>query len=131
MLAKTTTDLSGFYTFTVTPTSAGTIYYYLFDSQASAGHEWRYVGKLDVVSMNTAFKPLTTTLANVEKQGLTTQQSVQQLQSSNLQLQQTINTLSGQVSGLQSSLTNANYIAIGAIIVALIAIVLTFLRTKK
>ena len=50
MIGRTTTDLSGWYTFTVTPSSTGTHYYYLFDRQAVAGTEWRYVAMMYVTS---------------------------------------------------------------------------------
>jgi ABC-type transport system substrate-binding protein len=57
-IGKTTTDLNGFYSFTVTPTNTGGWYYYLFDSKASAENEWRYVTTITVTSMQDALMPI-------------------------------------------------------------------------
>lgn len=58
ILGRTTTDISGFYSFTVTPTSTGTFYYYLFDSQAPAGTEFKYVRSIQVTSLSEQLMPL-------------------------------------------------------------------------
>ena len=130
LINKATTDLSGFYTFTITPTSPGTWYYFLFDSKKTAGEEWTYLGKLGVVSVSDAFKPITTTLSTIQQQGQTTQQSLLQVQQGNQQLQQKIDTLTTQLNNAQASSTNNMYLAGAAIIIALIAIALTYMRKK-
>jgi hypothetical protein len=58
LIGKTTTDINGWYSFTVTPTSTGTYYYYLFDAQAPAGTEWTYARSLTVTSLADALAPL-------------------------------------------------------------------------
>ena len=83
MIGQTTTDLNGWYTFTVTPTTTGTHYYYLFDSQASAGHEWTYVESQSVSSLtdvfNTALAPINNKTDDLSDQIGALQGSVQTL----------------------------------------------------
>lgn len=58
IVSGTTTDLTGFYSFTATPTTNGTYYYYLFDRLEVAGSEWKYLTMLNVSSIDDAFAPL-------------------------------------------------------------------------
>jgi len=58
MIGRTTTDLTGWYSFTVTPTSTGVHYFYLFDRQASAGSEWTYVRSIEVSTLSDQLKPI-------------------------------------------------------------------------
>jgi peptide/nickel transport system substrate-binding protein len=55
MVGRTTTDLSGWYTFTVTPPSTGVFYYYLFDHLAVPIEEfaqWKYLTMINVSSLD-------------------------------------------------------------------------------
>jgi ABC-type transport system substrate-binding protein len=65
MIGRTTTDLNAWYSFTVTPMSTGTHYYYLFDRQASAGQEWTYVRNVTVSTLTDAFTPFNTKIDNL------------------------------------------------------------------
>ena len=96
----------------------------------TAGEEWTYLGKLGVVSVSDAFKPMTTTLSTIQQQGQTTQQSLLQVQQGNQQLQQKIDTLTTQLNNAQASSTNNMYLAGAALIIALIAIAFTYMRKK-
>ncbi|MEM3673608.1 MAG: ABC transporter substrate-binding protein [Candidatus Bathyarchaeia archaeon] len=58
MIGRTVTGLDGWYSFTVTPTSTGVFYYYLFDREAPAGEEWKYVQMLNVTSLEDLFETL-------------------------------------------------------------------------
>jgi len=53
LIAKATTDLNGFYSFTATPTAAGTYYYYIFDSNQPAGLEYTYLTSVTVSAPTT------------------------------------------------------------------------------
>jgi ABC-type transport system substrate-binding protein len=81
-LQTITTDLQGFYTFTVTPDAVGTHYYYLFDRLATPVEteaQWKYLGSVTVTSftdaLDVAMDPLETDID-------TLQTSVEALQSS-------------------------------------------------
>jgi ABC-type transport system substrate-binding protein len=112
MVGKTLTDLNGWYSFTVTPTSTGLFYYYLFDRLAPAGQEWTYVQMLNVSSVEDLLTPYYDLIVDLSNR-------IDELQSQ-------VDTLSG----LQSSVTNATnvaYAAIGiAVMLGLISIVLTW-----
>jgi ABC-type transport system substrate-binding protein len=56
-VSRTTTDLSGWYGFTVTPPGTGSYYYYIFDRLAAIGSEWTYVAMLNVSSVDDLFAP--------------------------------------------------------------------------
>jgi ABC-type transport system substrate-binding protein len=138
MIAKTTTDLSGFYTFTVTPTGPGTWHYYLFDAMAAAGNEWTYAGKIDVISLNDSMKPVTTALTNIQTQGQTTQTSVtalqasiQQLQTTNTQLSGKIDALTKQLTDSQTNTTNAFYIGVAGLFAALAVGIIVLMRQRN
>ncbi len=63
MIGRTTTDLTGWYSFTITPTATGVQYYYVFDRQTPAGTEFKYIRSLDVSNLSdqlgAALLPLT------------------------------------------------------------------------
>jgi ABC-type transport system substrate-binding protein len=97
IVARTTTDLNGWYTFTATPPTNGTFYYYLFDGLAPAGSEWKYVRMLNATTMQDTLAPL-----------------------------------QNQVSNLQNSLNTMTYIAVAALVIAiLIGVVTVFMPRKK
>jgi hypothetical protein len=55
IVGRTTTDLSGWYTFTVTPPSTGVFYYYLFDELATPAEtlaQWKYLTMINVSSLD-------------------------------------------------------------------------------
>ncbi len=92
MIGQTTTDLNGWYSFTVTPTDTGSSYYYLFDRLGGAeATEWTYVTMLNVSSLQDAFDPLYTTTDAMQEQ----------------------------LDSLQSSVDMMMYIAIAALVVAI------------
>jgi len=113
LIGKTITDLVGWYSFTVTPSTNGTFYYYLFDREASAGTEWKYVRMLNVSLLSDAFTPYYDLLVTLQNQ---------------------TNTLQTKLNDLQNSLNTMTYVAVAALIVGialgLIAIVLPRI-TKK
>jgi ABC-type transport system substrate-binding protein len=104
-IGQTTTDLSGWYSFTVTPTDTGEFYYYLFDRQGMTGAEWQYLTMLNVSSLQDAFNPLYTGM----------------------------DTLETQIGDVQNSLNTMTYVAVAALIIAItvgaIAIYLPMKRT--
>jgi ABC-type transport system substrate-binding protein len=151
-LDKTMTDLSGYYTFTVTPTKAGSTYYFIFDRMGGAGSEWTAAGKLDVITLNDAFKPVTTALADVQNKAQATQTaataiqadvtalktsvaalqtSLTAVQQSNTQLSTKIDNLTSQLTAANASATNAMYVGAGGILVALGVGVWVMMKKKE
>ena len=131
LLDQKKTDLNGFYTFPVTPTSNGTWYYYLFEGTRPAGEEWMYTGKIDVLSISAAFGPISTGIVTLQQKSNVTQASIAQLQASNTQLSNQITELSNQLKASQSNATNAMFLGGGALIIALIVGVLVLMRTRR
>jgi ABC-type transport system substrate-binding protein len=58
-IGKTTTDLTGFYSFIATPNEVGDHYYWLFDRLASTGSEWIYVAHITADTLENALEPIT------------------------------------------------------------------------
>jgi ABC-type transport system substrate-binding protein len=117
MIGRTTTDLSGWYSFTVTPTSTGTFYYYLFDRLATVGTEWTYVTMLDVSSVDDALDPLYDLIAD----------NSQTLQSQS----DTLDTLSSQIGSLQGSITTLMYASVAAIVIAVVIGAIAIYMARK
>lgn len=110
MIGRTTTDLSGWYSFTVTPASTGVHYYYLFDRLRPAGTEFMYAGSLNVSSIADAFSP-----TNTQIQGLSNK----------------TDTLSSDIKGLQGSVTTLTAVAAVALIAAIVLGVVNFYMIRK
>jgi ABC-type transport system substrate-binding protein len=72
MVGRTVTGLDGWYSFTVTPTSTGVFYYYLFDREAPAGQEWKYVQMLNVTSLEDLFATLNAQIDDLQSSLSTT-----------------------------------------------------------
>ncbi len=97
-VATTTTDLTGFYSFAVTPPGTGIFYYYLYDRQAMIGTEWKYLTMLNVSSLDDALDPFYDLIVD---------------------LQNTTDTLDDQIGALQGSVDTMTYVAVAALIVAI------------
>jgi ABC-type transport system substrate-binding protein len=110
MIGRTFTDLTGWYTFTVTPSSTGVHYYYLFDTQATAGTEWVYARSLNVSSVGDLF-----TSSNEKIDDLSDQ----------------VADLTDQVGGLQGTVQTLTYVAAIAIIIAVVIGVFNFWMMRK
>jgi ABC-type transport system substrate-binding protein len=107
LIGETTTDLNGWYSFTVTPMTTGTHYYFLFDRQASAGSEWTYVRSQSVSSLSDVFTTALTPLNNAT------------------------DNLNNQVGGLQGSVQTLTIVAAAALVVAIAFGVLNFYMIWK
>lgn len=109
-IGQTTTDLNGWYTFTVTPSSTGVFYYYLFDRQKAAGTEYTYVRSLNVSSVDDLFAPFNENIDTLSGQ---------------------VADLTDQVNGLQGTVQTLIYVAAAAIIIAVVIGVLNFWMMRK
>lgn len=110
MIGRTTTDLSGWYSFTVTPMSTGLHYYYLFDRQAVAGTEWTYLQSVNVASVDDLFAPFN---ANINNLG------------------GNITDLRDQIGALQGSVQTLTIVAAVAIVIAVAIGLLNFYMVRK
>ena len=93
----TTTDLSGWYSFPVTPPSTGVFYYYTFDRLATIGTEWKYLTMLNVSSFADALDPFYDLIVD---------------------LQDETDTLSSDIDSLQTSINTMTYVSVAALVVA-------------
>ncbi len=114
---RTTTDLSGWYSFTLTPTSTGTFYYYIFDRMAPVGSEWTYLTELEVSSLDDALTPLYDLIAD----------NAETLQNQS----DTLDTLSDQMESLQASINNTMYVAVAAIVIAVVIGAIAIYMARK
>jgi len=110
MIGRTTTDLTSWYSFTVTPMTTGTHYYYLFDRQALAGQEWTYVRNVTVATLADAFTPFNTKIDN---------------------LGGNVTELRDQIGGLQGQVTTLTAVAAVALVAAIALGVLNFYMIRK
>jgi ABC-type transport system substrate-binding protein len=117
-VGSATTDLSGWYSIPVTPLSTGVYYYYLFDQLAAAGEEWQYVTMLNVSSLDDALDPFYDLASD-------NSQNIQSLNS-------TVNSLSDKIDSLQSSVNTMTYVAVAALVIAIvIGLVAIFMARKR
>ena len=107
---RTTTDLSGWYGFSVTPPDTGVFYYYLFDRLATIGTEWTYVAMLNVSSVEDLLSPT---------YDLITEQS------------NSLETMSSQIDALQGSVNTLMYVAAAALIVAVVLAIAIFVLGRR
>ncbi len=105
-VGSATTDLSGWYSITLTPADTGTYYYYLFDQFAAAGEEWQYVTMLEVSSLDDALDPFYDLISAND-------QDIQALDS-------TVTSLSDKIDSLQDSVNTMTYVAVAALVLALL-----------
>ncbi|HKZ93592.1 MAG TPA: ABC transporter substrate-binding protein [Candidatus Bathyarchaeia archaeon] len=110
MIGQTTTDLAGWYSFTVTPTATGVFYYYLFDRQASAGGEWTYLRSLNVSSVSDLFAPFNEDIVDLTDE---------------------VGDLTDQVGALQGSVQTLTYVAAIAIVIAVVIGFINFWMMRK
>ena len=114
---RKTTDLSGWYSFTVTPPSTGVFYYYLFDRLATVGTEWTYVTMLNVSSLDDALTPLHDLIED----------NYQTLQSQS----DSLDTLSSQIDALQASVNTMTYVAVAALVIAVALVIAIYMARKR
>jgi len=114
---RTTTDLSGWYSFTATPPSTGVFYYYLFDRLAPVGTELTYVTMLNVSSVDDALTPLYDLIAD----------NSQTLQSQS----DSLDTLGSQIDALQSSVNTMTYVAVAALVIAVALVIAIYMARKR
>jgi ABC-type transport system substrate-binding protein len=105
-VGSATTDLSGWYSITVTPPGTGVYYYYTFDRLASVGTEWQYVTMLNVSSFDDALDPFYVLVSEND-------QDIQSLDS-------TVVSLSDKIDSLQDSVNTMTYVAVAALVLALV-----------
>ena len=120
LIDSRTTDLNGFYTFTVTPPSTGTYYYYLFDSLAVPAEteaQWRYLSMIEVTSFEDALAPL---------QDLITDNS-QEVQSQSTKL----DSLTTEVDDLKNSVNTMTMVAVAAILIAIVLGLIAIWMVRK
>jgi len=113
MVDRTTTDMYSWYSFTVTPPSTGTFYYYLFDPLAYPVEElvqWQYLGMINVSSLDDALTPLHDLIADNS---------------------QTLDTLGSQIDALQSSVNTMTYVAVAALVIAVALVVVIYMARKR
>lgn len=113
MIDRTTTDIYGWYSFTVTPPSTGTFYYYLFDRLAYPVEElaqWKYLAMINVSSLDDALTPLHDLIADNSE---------------------TLDTLGSQIDALQSSVNTMTYVAVAALVIAVALVVAIYMARKR
>jgi len=121
MIATTTTDLTGFYSFTATPPSTGVFYYYLFDQLGVPVEElaqWKYLSMVNVSSLDDALAPVWDEI--VDNFNTIQNQS------------DTLNTLASDIDSLQDSVNTMTYVAVAALVIAIvIGLVAIFMARKR
>ena len=121
LVDKTTTDLNGWYSFTVTPSTTGVFYYYLFDELATPLEtlaQWTYLTMINVSSLDDALAPLYALIVD--------NYNTMQNQSN------TLDTMADDIDSLQSSVNTMTYVAVGALVVAIvIGAIAIFMARKK
>jgi len=113
MIDRTTTDIYGWYSFTVTPPSTGTFYYYLFDRLAYPVEElaqWKYLAMINVSSLDDALTPLHDLIVDNSE---------------------TLDTLGSQIDALQSSVNTMTYVAVAALVIAVALVVAIYMARKR
>lgn len=108
LVGRTTTDLSGWYSFTVTPQATGSYYYYIFDElaiPAETAAQWRYLGMVEVSSLESA------------------------LSDSLTPLQEDIDSLQNSVDSLDTN--TAMYLAVAAIIIAIVLGLVAIMMARR
>jgi len=117
----TTTDVNGFYSFTVTPATTGVHYYYLFDALATPAEteaQWQYLTLINVSSLDDAFAPVWDEI--VDNFNTIQNQS------------DTLNTLASDIDSLQDSVNTMTYVAVAALVIAIvIGLVAIFMARKR
>jgi len=121
LVDKTTTDLNGWYSFTVTPATTGVFYYYLFDELATPAEtlaQWTYLTMINVSSLDDALSPLYDLI--IDNFNTIQNQS------------DTLDTLTSDINSLQNSVNTMTYVAVAALVVAIaIGAVAIFMARKK
>jgi len=145
MIAKTLTDDRGFYSFTVTPASTGTWYYFLFDEMKGVGEEWTNIGKIDVITITESFKPVTDNIISLKQKDQTLETSIEELETENTQLSTKLENLSKQLLEIQNKLvdtqtkladtqinaTNSFYMGVAGLFAALAIGIIMLLRSRR
>ncbi len=117
-VGSATTDLSGWYSFTITPVGTGAYYYYIFDQMAAAGTEWQYVTMLNVSDLDDALDPFYQLISDND-------QSIQTLNS-------TVGSLSDKIDSLQNSVNMMTYVAVAALILGVaIGLIAIYIARKR
>jgi len=118
LIGRTTTDLSGWYSFTVTPPGTGLFYYYLFDRLAPIGTEWQYLTMLNVSSLDDALDPF----YELATDNFNTIQNQSDM----------LDTLTSNVNSLQNSINIMTIVSVAALVVAVaVGAISIFMIRKK
>jgi len=118
LIGRTTTDLSGWYSFTVTPPGTGLFYYYLFDRLAPIGTEWQYLTMLNVSSLDDALEPF----YKLATDNFNTIQNQSDM----------LDTLTSNVNSLQNSINIMTIVSVAALVVAVaVGAISIFMIRKK
>jgi ABC-type transport system substrate-binding protein len=110
LLGRTTTDLSGWYSFTVTPPSTGTYYYYIFDELATPAEteaQWRYLSMVEVSSLDSVLSGSLTPLT------------------------EDIDSLQDSIDSVEASVNTAMYVAIAAIVIAIVLALIAIMMARR
>jgi ABC-type transport system substrate-binding protein len=122
-VASTVTSADGSYAAWFTSSQPGTVFLRWFHWPLVRGDVYSPVFNYTTITIGDALTQALTPYAQSSQ--------VTQLQTSVSGLQSSMNSLSSQVTSLQSQLTTANYIGYGAIVIAIIAIILVFLMGRR
>lgn len=118
---KTTTDVNGWYSFTVTPQTTGAFYYYLFDELATPAEtlaQWKYLTMINVSSLDDALTPLYDLVVD----------NFDTIQNQS----DTLDTLASDIDSLQGSVNTMTYVAVAALVIAIvIGLVAIFMARKR
>ena len=117
LVGRTTTDLTGWYSFTVTPPSTGEYYYYLFDRLATVGTEWTYVTMLNVSSLDDTLTPFYDLIVD----------NYQAIQNASDRL----DTLESDIDSLQNSVNTMTYVSVAALVVAIVIGAIAIYMARK
>jgi ABC-type transport system substrate-binding protein len=117
LIGRTTTDLSGWYSFTVTPPGTELYYYYLFDRLATIGTEWQYLTMLNVSSLDDALAPF----YDLTTDNFNTIQNQSDM----------LDTLTSNVNSLQNSVNIMTIVSVAALVVAVAVGAITIFMVRK
>jgi ABC-type transport system substrate-binding protein len=107
----TTTDLTGFYSFTATPPSTGVFYYYLFDQLGVPVEElaqWKYLTMINASSIDDALTPLYDLITD----------NFDEIQDQSADL----DALADDIDSLQDSVNTMTYLAVAALVIAIVVL---------
>ena len=116
----TTTDLTGFYSFTATPPSTGVFYYYLFDQLGVPVEElaqWQYLTMINASSIDDALSPLYDLITD----------NFDEIQ----ELSGDLDALADDLDSLQGSVNTMTYVAVAALVIAIVLGLVAIFMARK